>query len=718
MKHARAVSIVLLLVSIPLLLDPPGGDACGLYVPEAQFVFRHNPGPEFLRGELGIVEPEYYRRNLVVAYRYLSGRPLTAEEIKALSPQPPQIEPWRELQVGGPAAAARWLAARNAVPGVQKLVNIEVYRRTLVDGYYTAYQNCLEDAFDAAAATLANRSARWGANSAQTAEWLRGQDQVFANCGTRMPERPVKAAAEDQPHLPAELPAGTNALLLADRQYQTAAAFFYSGKYADAEQGFRAVAANAGSPWRESAAYLAARALIRKGTVDGDKDSLVSAEKALRDIVNDPQQTRWRQPARGLLDFVRSHLYPEERMVELGDALSKPGLGSGIERAVTDYTALWDRLQRGPAERSEMADWITTFQGINEQHAVDRWRKGGGTAWLVAALKETDPATPELIAEARKARPDSPAYATLAYYGIQLQIVRNQREAARAWADEALAAKLPLSAQNAFREERMSLARNWTEFLRYAPRSPVAEASWGADERLEPSHGAVTLDHDATGALNHHVHLELWIDASANRLLPSRLQAQIAQAGWVRAVLLNRAAEAGALARRVAELQPDLAAAMRGYVAEKSPEAAHFAAVFLMLRTPGLTPVVRGGFGRERQTGQLGGSEDNWWRLGIDWDTTASFLPEAQRAAGEKEWEALAAAASTGPNYLSAAALAWARTHPDDPRVPEALHLIVRATHYGPTDPGTTSSYSRQAFRLLHSRYPRSQWAQKTKYWY
>ena len=61
--------------------------------------------------------------------------------------------------------------------------------------------------------------------------------------------------------------------------------------------------------------------------------------------------------------------------------------------------------------------------------------------------------------------------------------------------------------------------------------------------------------------------------------------------------------------------------------------------------------------------------------------------------------------------------LAWAKRTPDDPRMPEALHLAVRSTRYGCTNAKTTQ-FSKQAFQLLHKQYPKSPWAQQTKYWY
>jgi hypothetical protein len=49
-----------------------------------------------------------------------------------------------------------------------------------------------------------------------------------------------------------------------------------------------------------------------------------------------------------------------------------------------------------------------------------------------------------------------------------------------------------------------------------------------------------------------------------------------------------------------------------------------------------------------------------------------------------------------------------------DPRVPEALHNVVRATQYGDMD----SETSEAAYNLLHSRFPRNPWTAKTPHWF
>ena len=49
--------------------------------------------------------------------------------------------------------------------------------------------------------------------------------------------------------------------------------------------------------------------------------------------------------------------------------------------------------------------------------------------------------------------------------------------------------------------------------------------------------------------------------------------------------------------------------------------------------------------------------------------------------------------------------------------VPESLHYFVRATRYGCVDK-SIRRYSREAFDLLHRKYPKSEWTMKTPYWY
>ena len=79
----------------------------------------------------------------------------------------------------------------------------------------------------------------------------------------------------------------------------------------------------------------------------------------------------------------------------------------------------------------------------------------------------------------------------------------------------------------------------------------------------------------------------------------------------------------------------------------------------------------------------------------VDPTTGKPLAPPPTPAGGSDIWEEM---------------LAFANTHPADPRIPEALHWIVHASHFG----ASHNQSGRRAFELLHHRYPNSVWAKRT----
>jgi hypothetical protein len=95
--------------------------------------------------------------------------------------------------------------------------------------------------------------------------------------------------------------------------------------------------------------------------------------------------------------------------------------------------------------------------------------------------------------------------------------------------------------------------------------------------------------------------------------------------------------------------------------------------------------------------------------------TGPPISPKEQTALWDNDQRLLAM--SRAPDYLSTQVLAWAKAHPSDPRVREALALAVKSTRFGSADQ-KTGELSKAAFDPLHSRYPNSSWTDKTKYWF
>jgi len=66
----------------------------------------------------------------------------------------------------------------------------------------------------------------------------------------------------------------------------------------------------------------------------------------------------------------------------------------------------------------------------------------------------------------------------------------------------------------------------------------------------------------------------------------------------------------------------------------------------------------------------------------------APFLTPEQKEQASDELKRLASI-GPGTDYLGGRVIAWAKNHPDDPRLPEALHRVVNMPHLGCSDTET-----------------------------
>jgi hypothetical protein len=111
------------------------------------------------------------------------------------------------------------------------------------------------------------------------------------------------------------------------------------------------------------------------------------------------------------------------------------------------------------------------------------------------------------------------------------------------------------------------------------------------------------------------------------------------------------------------------------------------------------------------------GGKGSWWCALADPPKAnppapVVFLPAEDRKAAREEWRRLQALGS-GPTFVNAALAQVAAQVPPDERVAEALHLAVRGSRRACRDDRTTAATGR-AFRVLHKRFPKSEWAKRT----
>jgi hypothetical protein len=744
----NAARVIALLLIAGLLTSPTDLSSCGPFLLTAVFTLSRQPDQpdtSFAQGQLGILLPSYYRAYLTVAYRHLTGVGVSASERAAFFPPAPPPGPppvWnREWSTSVPPPVQEWLDARKKIPGAPPPLKIDVYHRETTPTSYSEYLNCTDDAFHNAVLTLQARQAKFTA--AEMQDWLRGQDEVFANCS-------------GGPMIPKQAPDGSIALLEADRAYQIAAANFYARNFEQAESQFRSIAQDQNSPWRATSAYLLVRCHIRRATLADKPEAMAQAESELQAIAKDDSLKAMQPAAASLLQFVRARLNPELRLHELSQSILAKNAGPTLAQDFTDYLFLFYKRDGSRTPPDDLTDWLETFRApTSSDHAIPRWRETGSLPWLVAALAQSHAGgvdTPDLLAAADKIQPDSPAYATVTFHVIRL-LEESRRDAeGRQRLDSILASrsKYPASAVNLFLAERMQESESWEAFLKYAPRVAVGSgydydgespSNLTSDPQLKPFAGQPIFDADASTILNEQVPLSLLKDAATNASLPPTLRSAIATAAWVRAVLLDNDGLARELAPVVRTLAPELKP-FTGYMGASDKDARKFEAVYLMLKNPGLRPFIETGFGRLTPLAKIDDLRDNWWcslgTKGEDYQNNyyrsraqfsaplamlygsrkseAAFVAQPDRTRADTEWNALKGIAAA-PTFLSEQVVNYLKTHAADPRAPEALALAVRSTRYGCGDAGT-SKQSQAAFRLLHSRYPNSDWAKKTKYYY
>jgi len=727
------LAVLAAVLALPLLAPTPQADACGPYFPEPLFWPDDSTGVPWERmvgGELGILDRGVALRELWIAYRHLAGPPLTAADRGVLS----SFDAWQPGSGGWPRTDS-WSRLRQQLTWIEPMprayyTTSRVESRELPNGGIEKRYvlNCLTDAFETATATLEARIGTWGADSPEVAEWVRGQDQVFANCG----------GGET---LPDPLGYAWPLALRQDRDYQVAAAHFYSLHYAEAERLFRAIGDDTASPWRHLARYLVARAQARDRRWD-------EAVETLRALVDDPAQALRRASIRGLIDHYRARSVPAELHAEKRRALLASPLPAGGRQVWTDFeatfaSALYADAGTRSAAGADLDRWLAAFARpeslaptVAPTDALAVWRaEPSSRHWRVAALVSAEPAAgaggvidplDDLLAAAAAVDPAAPEAATVAFHRARLLLGLDRGGEALEVIDDLLssATELPGAARNRVQAMRADLADDLDGYLHWSQMQPVAltvDGSYWPSWNDEPA--PVLLTDEAAHLLDR-LTVEELATVVETTVLEAELRRRLAATAWTRAVLLADGATAERLAPLVGRLIPELAPAMERYLAAAGDER-RFVAVLALLRHPGMTAALDVGLPRREALTELDGLRRNWWcahpALSADGPLRlpSFFTADPQRNESRARAVAALSALPSGPVILGDLAIDWADAHRRDPRVPEALHRVVRATRYGCTGyDEDVGAVSQDAFVRLHRRYPDSEWTTRTPYWF
>ena len=650
--------------------------ACGPFFLTPIFVFdsRLENAEDFARGNIGIIQPTYYRSVLLVAYRTLNRLPFSAYEQKEL------LRDWQaeyeyvdNNEPTRTAAITHWLAARKMVLATGTAPEIST-DRSLNNGY-NVFLNCTASAFDNATKTLAARITEHGLTDKNVNQWVLAQDQVFANCS-------------ETNTVPDEAKADAPAWVKNDRDYQIAAAYFYATNYDEAEKRFAAITQNKSSPWRDTAVYLLSRVALRRASAVLSDDSLDAqnqqaralvyyqqAEKQLNSILADPSLAQFHDSAQQLINLTTFRTNPEKLHYTLAKKLLATAENENFYQDLTDYRWILDKviasddavnLRQKLRQQSDLTDWIFTLQSDENDgyalaveksmttnnkawlvafltkankdafaHAVEKWQTTKNEAWLVASLIKATKDSPnlaDLITASKAVARTSPAFLTVNYHLARLQIAQGQTDEPRKIIDSILSDKslqLSVSTTNQLLSERLLLAQNLDEFVQFSQRHAAAFGFNGSDSELvdlaAPKEGddyykkqrpwlnRSLFDTDATGIMNTLMPLSLLEKLAQHPNLPAYLKPKVMVSAWTRAVLLNEEKTALELAPDTMNCIPELKQYMPAFIEAKDSKNRLFEADWIMLNNPAMRPVVD--YGLERETGfsDIDDYRDNWW---------------------------------------------------------------------------------------------------------
>ena len=445
----------------------------------------------------------------------------------------------------------------------------------------------------------------------------------------------------------------------------------------------------------------------------------------------------------------------------------------GVQMWTPEYTKLkeqWTQRRFTDLEApraDDLTDWVMTMQSdvpAAKDHALAKWKSMHSVCWLVAALEKRNPgdaSAEDLFSAAAEIPRDSPGYLSASYYRAKLARESGEYPLARQVLGEALSLRetLPASAVHLLQDEQMLAAADFGDFESHLWQQPVRlDSDWVLSDEdyacsdpecgvpfygaAKPSAGAQLLpqfDPVAARVLNTQLPIAVLVRVLQSKSLPENLRRRMAPSVWARAALLDHPEFANVAAESAIAAQPGLRPYVATYNQAKTSEERRFAVVFTIMHFPGLRPFADGPYPRSTPFEKVDSYRDNWWckdfgeitdhpnffrsfyyqNVPAEVDLSGSapaFLDGAEKLQAASERQQLHALGAA-PTYLPQTVIDWATLHPDDPRVPEALHLAVRATRYG-CGGEQPNRLSRRAYTMLRQNYPRSEWAKKTPFWF
>lgn len=688
------------------------------------------PLSEFSKGRMGIMRPGMSVLYLLAAYRQWGDRPLSGSDYVILEQATKKLlcnsKSFNDILEGRqisstpleqamqnaenePAGYEMWYKAASRIPGseVPRFISTSKSIMSHKNGVetYRYFENCTNDAFEKAAATLNAMVDSYGVSDPSVLRWTLNQGRVYENCGDENKEI----------ILPNALPEGPSREEVHHYNYQVASSYFYALDFNRSAQLFEDIARNPEAPDQALAAYLAVRSHYRAVVIqEGSVSPFFEAVKTFSPLIS---KSTYEMELQKLTGHVKVIEDPAKALVELSHALEGEG-GALTELQLRDLFYLYktkEKFFRG----ADFIDWLVTYRDPKGfERAYETWKKTKTLSWLIAALENIpeNAALPSDFLEAARLVPEnSKAYLTVRFLLARYYAKQSPKDSLNI-INEVIKSPQPRASHNRFLDLRAQVATTFDVFYESILQRPLLDTCMNtttisSDVSEESSKTMHQLSMDRLQEITHHKNTPHWLKEQTQSVL------------FVRSLLLGKTQDAEQHLKALSHNNPAFKILYEPIQIENNKERKTLLMHLSLLRLPGLTLLSYPSYWRDSLRDQPGvldresGLRQNWWH---DSDVMISykaprFLDKKEQEKAKVEWEKLQSVLRNGlTDYVCQKTLRWAESMPQEVLLPELMHLCVRLSRFD--DRAPLSSF--QVFKELHGHYKGTEFAKMTPYHY
>lgn len=606
---------------------------------------------------------------------------------------------------------------------------------------------CPASSNNLALVTIKAITKRKDATPARVKAWVDAQELVSTACKTAQNARYGNEATLLKVVLPMRLDDSEPAYWRQLRDYQRAAVQFHAERYAEASEQFSQIGASAGHPMRDLGRYLALRSEVRLAVKQGP--NVTEAQRQLaysaleqrgRAILMDASLASRAETTRAMLRSARVQLTPQAALADLSKHLADATADPFVDDRLGDWAVTMRLVNEDPALRAarikairdqyEFIDWIENLRNcgypdgddktcrVPARRALEQWQRTKSRPWLAASMMTSETLNPALEKAATAVASGDPEYLTVRYHLARLYRLAGRTNEARAVSDAALTLDMSNGSRNLFREERFAVAMSVSDAAAYMLRVDV-DSSRARDKPIQG------LNDDALNWLVNGLPTADMVVLAGQATLDTAIRARLASGAWMRADLLGKYDIAQQALDVLEPLAPVLKNQIDGYRRAQSPAERRHLMLLAALRF-GLSPKMTETSAPIDVIDKNEVTASNWCSFKPDTDNVdgaRSFpwkLPPTPALGAsdviKSELERLAAL-KTSTGFIGDHVLARVKSNLSDPDLPWLLHVVVASTRGGCLD-ANAKQLSREAFSVLHKRFPNDEWTKKTPYFY